>query len=285
MPVLPTATRQKGKPQAALMIAAALVASGCSRRESRDPAPSAGPEAPVAASAPPPEVSAEAAPSASVAAAAPPCAGAEARPGVEAHEGHIYYCAQDGSARKLTDSGKDNSPALSPDGKRVVFVRAEGISPADEDGIRVTDNRILLHDLASGQTREIAKNGMCLSLWSPVFAFDDLVLIDARGYEIPRYTHTSVCGVDLREKTPVVKAVAGGTDCVVAIRTGPYRGHLYAEGWRSPGPTESHEIVDRAGRSVRQLEASAFTDDPPEGPGAQTGAFCRPPRRLDFHKK
>ncbi|TKC99962.1 PD40 domain-containing protein [Polyangium fumosum] len=286
MPVLPPATRQKGKPQAALMIAAALVASGCSRGESKDPAPSAKLEATPAASASPPEASAAAAPSASVAAAAaPPCVGAEARPGVEAHEGHIYLCAQDGSARKLTDSGKDKSPALSPDGKWVVFVRAEGIAPVDEEGMQLTDNRILLHDLATGQTREIAKNGTCLSLWSPVFAFDDLVLIDARGYEIPRYTHTSVCGVDLREKTPVVKAIAGGTDCVVAIRTGPHRGHLYAEGWRSPGPTEYYEIVDRAGRTVRPLEASAFTDDPPEGPGAQTGAFCRPPRRLDFHKR
>ncbi|MDI3289882.1 hypothetical protein [Polyangium sp. 15x6] len=150
---------------------------------------------------------------------------------------------------------------------------------------RVTDNRILLHDLASGQTSEIARNGTCLSLWSPVFAFDDLVLLDARGYEIPRYTHTSVCGVDLRKKSPVVNTVASGTDCVTAIRSGPHRGHLYAEGYRSPGPTEYFAIVDRSGRAVRELEASAITEDPPEGPVAQTGAFCRPPRRLDFEKK
>ncbi|MDI1480215.1 hypothetical protein QHF84_26585 [Polyangium sp. y55x31] len=266
-----------------LAAAFAVVASACSRPSTRTDdvasaeAPAPPPQVPPSAIAPPP--------SASAAAAAPPCAGVRARPGVEAHEGNIHFCAQDGSARKLTDSGKDTSPMLSPDGKRIVFVRAEGIGPVEGDDARVTDNRILLHDLASGQTREIAKNGTCLSLWSPVFAFDDLVLLDTRGYEIPRYTHTSVCGVDLRTNPPVVKAIATGTDCVMAIRSGPYRGHLYAEGWRSPGPSAYFAIVDRSGRTVRELEASAFTEDPPEGPVAQTGAFCRPPRRLDFRKK
>ncbi|MDI1449102.1 hypothetical protein [Polyangium sp. 6x1] len=289
----PSRTGDPKKTLGVLAATFALAASACSRpaTQTNDAAvttePIASPNASAPAAPSSTGVSPNApAPSASAAAvAALPCAGVEPRSRVEAHEGNIYFCGQDGSARKLTDSGKDNSPALSPDGTRVVFVRAEGISSVEADGFRVTDNRILLHDLASGQTREVAKNGTCLSLWSPVFAFDDLVLLDARGYELPRYTHTSVCGVDLRRKTPVVQAIASGTDCVAAIRSGPYRGHLYAEGYRSPGPTEYFAIVDRSGHIVRELEASASTEDPPEGPAAQTGAFCRPPRRLDFRKR
>ncbi|MDC3961453.1 hypothetical protein [Polyangium jinanense] len=285
----PRRTGDPTKTLIALAAALALTTSACSRPATRADDVAAAPEPVASAEVPAPsEVSSSAVappPSASAAAAAPPCAGVPARPGVEAHEGNIYFCAQDGAARKLTASGKDDSPALSPDGKRVVFVRAEGIASVEADEARVTDNRILLFDLASGQTREIAKNGTCLSLWSPVFAFDDFVLLDARGYEIPRYTYTSVCGVDLRKKTPEVKTVASGTDCVTAIRSGPHRGHLYAEGYRSPGPTEYFAIVDRSGHIVRELEASAMTEDPPEGPVAQTGAFCRPSRRLDFRKK
>jgi len=43
---------------------------------------------------------------------------------VEVHDGNVYL-NDGGAATRLTESGKDRSPALSPDGSKVVFVRDE----------------------------------------------------------------------------------------------------------------------------------------------------------------
>jgi hypothetical protein len=95
-----------------------------------------------------------------------------------------------------------------------------------------------------------------------------------------------VCGVDLRKEPPVVVGIAGGTNCVTAVRSGPFRGLLYADGYHptfTSGPAAYFELVDRAGRTVRSLERSAYSDDPAED-APQTGAFCGQPRRLDFQR-
>jgi dipeptidyl aminopeptidase/acylaminoacyl peptidase len=41
----------------------------------------------------------------------------------EEQNGNIVYRGKDGKVRQVTASGKDHSPALSPDGTRIVFVR------------------------------------------------------------------------------------------------------------------------------------------------------------------
>jgi Tol biopolymer transport system component len=56
---------------------------------------------------------------------------------VEVRDGNVYL-NDAGAATRLTEGGKDRSPALSPDGSRVVFVRDEdhrGLSPKIGDAV------------------------------------------------------------------------------------------------------------------------------------------------------
>jgi dipeptidyl aminopeptidase/acylaminoacyl peptidase len=47
-----------------------------------------------------------------------------AEPAVETKDGNIFLRSGDGSAKQLTQSGRDSAPVISPDGRWIVFVRA-----------------------------------------------------------------------------------------------------------------------------------------------------------------
>ena len=72
---------------------------------------------------------------------------------VRAQSGDIYYTDATGSVRQLTSGGTDSDPALSFDGKKIVFIRRTSIpadveEPTDPHPVRT---EIWIADLVSGE--------------------------------------------------------------------------------------------------------------------------------------
>lgn len=67
---------------------------------------------------------------------------------VSEKQGNIYYDSGQGKIRQLSNSGKDSQPALSPDGKQVVFVRDAGNE----------ETELWLMDISGSNARAIVLN-------------------------------------------------------------------------------------------------------------------------------
>jgi hypothetical protein len=237
----------------------------------REPEPTA---TPSAVSAPAPEDGGSAATdggsSSSASAAAPGDAGAPLCAGgtrrvVEA-SGNLTLCEADGTSRPLTTGGQDEVGSLSPDGRRVVFLRMLGKQRirVGTTSIEIADNRVMVLDPASGAVTEVARNDArdgCLSLWNPRFADDGAVILEAHGYEQPTVHNLSVCVADLRART--LRVVGTGTRCTIFITAGRYRGSFYVSTLEigNAGQLSFTELVDRHGRVVRKLDGNPFAVD------------------------
>jgi hypothetical protein len=199
--------------------------------------------------------------------------GAGCRGSVIAKDGNLYRCERDGSLTALTRGGKDDSTSLSPDGKRVAFLRKLG-EETPEDGVAIADNRVMLLDLASRKTSEIGQNGVCVSLWAPKFAFDDVVLVESYGLSEAAARNRSVCAIDLATKK--MSLLSRGTLCALPITAGRYRGNFFVpESSEGSAAVEKHWVVDKAGVVVRRF---------PNNPLAEVWSACdelRDPARAE----
>jgi hypothetical protein len=244
-------TRPLQEPRAATVVVVALAAE----------------PAAVAATADAGSIAPEVAPAgAKASAGAAPCSG-KAR-GVAGADGNLYLCEADGTSRPLTTGGTDMAGSLSPDGRRVAFLRAAGKEriPLGTSSIEIADNRLMLLDLAhpEGAAVEIARNDAragCLSLASATFADDTAVIVEAHGYEQATVHNLSVCVADVPTRT--LRLIGEGTRCTIFITTGRYRGDFYVSTLEigDSGQLSFTKIVDRHGRVVRRLSGNPFVAD------------------------
>lgn len=181
---------------------------------------------------------------------------------VIAKDGNLYRC-RESALRQLTHEGKDEAPTLSPDGKRVAFLRRLG-EESPRDGLPLPDNRVMLLELDSHRTTEIGKNSVCVSLWSPKFAFDDAVLVESYGFAEAAARSRSVCAIDLTTKK--MSLLSRGTLCALPVTAGRYRGNfLVPESSEGNVAVEKHWVVDKAGVVVRRF---------PNNPLAEVWSAC-----------
>jgi hypothetical protein len=180
--------------------------------------------------------------------------------------GNLTLCEADGTSRPLTTSGHDEVGSLSPDGLRVVFLRMLGKQRihVGKTPIEIADNRVMILELASGATTEIARNDEragCMSLWSPRFADDGAVILEAHGYEQPTVHNLSVCVADLRARA--LHVIGTGTRCTIFITTGRYRGDFYVSTIEigASGQVSLNKLVDRRGRVVKRFDGNPFAVD------------------------
>jgi hypothetical protein len=203
-------------------------------------------------------------------AAASPCDGSAGAIDVAAHEGDIYLCKPSAAPRKLTTAGKDGSPSLAPDGRRVVFLRDAGkqrISLGDgpADFVDIANNRVTLLDLESGELTEIGRNDedeACMSLAAPRFVDAKTVIVTAYGYEAPTIHNLSVCLVDVPMRK--LHMLGRRTRCAMPITVGPHKGRFYVSHMDfkvGQGIFDSPRIVDRKGRVVKLLPDNPFVRD------------------------
>jgi hypothetical protein len=251
-----------------MLVAYALAAC---RTDGEKPAPrgSLAPEPPTVPSQPSVVVDAASAPLV----AEPPDAGAlpcvpEGPRRVSEISGDLFLCEPGEAARRLTTDGQNFSPALAPDGRRVVFMRAAGkqrLSLGSSSFVEIHDNRVMLLDLRGGGPKEIAKNDErsgCTSLWSPWFADDGAIVVVSNGYEEATVHNHAVCALDLSARG--LALLGRGTRCTIFISVGKYRGDFYVstiEIHPTQGQIAPTKIVDRRGRVVRLLDGNPFIQD------------------------
>jgi dipeptidyl aminopeptidase/acylaminoacyl peptidase len=185
----------------------------------------------------------------------------QAQPGqVSVVAGDLYWQAPGAPARRLTHRGLDRDPALSPDGRRVVFVRT--VKPAAHgDDAEVT--ALFVFDLASGrETRVIAPRASAdapsafTRIRRPTFSLNGrfvYVLADAWA------TTEAVHQVDLTRGSERF-VVDGDTDLV--IRDGPWRGYLLVQRriYRPEGGADTPTWVVRPdGKPMFEVPGTAVT--------------------------
>ena len=145
-------------------------------------------------------------------------------PAVAAHDGNVFLDSN-GARRQLTTLGLDYSPVLSPDGRRVAFIRVVGL--ATEEGA-ANFTALYVYDLSTGRSSAFSgtmNNGREIATFSnPVFSLEGGFVY----VEVPEYaTSNSVYQVNL--STGAIRKVIDGNQIRV-IRTGRYRGYLLV--WR-----------------------------------------------------
>lgn len=240
-----------------------------------------------------------------------PCDGVDAAtPEVVVHEADAWLCRPGAAAEQLTTTGDVLSAALSPNRARVALVRHLGkvkarlggvgfqAAPADDaEASEIDDDRIYLLDLTSAPattppevgdagadaapTRarelvEVAKNGVCLSLGAPDFAFDDGLVVPSYGYGGGTIHNRFVCFVDLKTKRTTM--LGQHTTCSVVIRKGRYAGALFVPRARfkvAGGLIDDLVVIDRRGVVLRSFDEHPFKVDlDGDGEVAQDEGFC-----------
>ncbi|MDI1477635.1 hypothetical protein [Polyangium sp. y55x31] len=204
------------------------------------------------------------------AAVASPCAASAGKTTVVEHERELFSCAPNAAPRKLTTGGKDWAPSLAADGKHVVFLRDAGtqrvrLGSGPNDFVDISDDRVMLLDLETGDLTEIGRNDEregCLSLGPPQLVDAKTVIVAAHGYEVPTIHNLSVCLVDI--PTRKLHLLGHRTRCALPITAGRHKGRFYVSHMDfkvGQGVYESNRLVDREGHIVKRLEDNPFIRD------------------------
>ncbi len=142
---------------------------------------------------------------------------------VEAMDGDVVVRDARGREARLTTEGRDDSPALSPDGKRVVFRRhatraREGPLSLHLIGVDDDDEpELLVVEDPSGSSAELP----LVDLADPEFSLDAKRVY----FHVQNGRLGALFGVELTSKKASWILTAVATE---QIRRGPYRGHFFA---------------------------------------------------------
>lgn len=170
--------------------------------------------------------------------------------------GNVFFKAQDGKERQLTRSGHDSEPALSANGKWVVFVREipgkrDELSPvasedyANELWLATTDGKTETRLVAYGKVS--GPSGGISAIHHPQFFKDNRRIAFSAAWAV---VEGSVHIVDLQ--TGKLQFVSAGNS-VEVVQSGEYQNHLIVQRHKYflPGGTyDWYWLLDTAGKEI-----------------------------------
>lgn len=171
--------------------------------------------------------------------------------------GDIFYAGDDGQSHQLTTSRNDRHPVLSPDGKRVAYVRLyedtkhEFDSPDEKCELWLTDiegksPRLLLQNRSGGdsETQRLAY-------------FNNLIFTpDSQSLYFLSAAWPTSNAVHLLDLTTLQEHYVTDSDSISLITKGKYAGYLVAmkhKYFNDGGSYDYYWLVDRKGREVRMV--------------------------------
>ncbi len=188
-----------------------------------------------------------------------------AGPSVTEDKGNIVLVEAGGKKRKLTSSGQDSQPSLSPDGKAIVFVR-RGSSKLESTSGEVEANELWWSDTMGGKPRRLVRSAgsddpkkFLGALASPQFSPDGKTVFFLSAAWA---TSGAIHKVDVA--TGKVHFVAPGNSLEVITR-GEHRGRLIAQQHKyflAGGTYDWFWVLEPDGREVGPIgeDVSAFRE-------------------------
>ncbi len=175
---------------------------------------------------------------------------------VFARGGNLFVLGKPGHAKRLMASGRDSDPSMSPDGKRVVFVRGTPGRTIETGAGSVEAKEIWVADSKGGRPVRIVRGEgsqdprkVLAGFRAPQFSPDGrLIYFLSHAYA----TSDAVHRVDVN--TRKVSFVCDGNTLEV-VRKGEHRGHLIVlrHRYTAQGSSDEYWLMDPHGKEVRRI--------------------------------